>query len=261
MKLDPIDQKIVAALQRDGRMTKLKLAETVALSPAACWERLRRMEEAGVIKGYTAIVDLEPDTPRTTVIVEISLKSQRGLEFGFWGASHTNSNFVGSRQYQTVDQYCGFFRYHFRDAGELRFWGGGTNDNEGIFGADAYVPFSNRFSLQTGFNYLIPEKVMTPDTVETRLGKLQFFDGMPDAATTEMLYDNLDLMRGVETFLNGIPATSVEALRQAHVEQGLRLVEHEPPIAIGARHQRVPSGVGQRQRLSNQCFGAPQQLA
>jgi hypothetical protein len=89
---------------------------------------------------------------------EISLKSQRGLEFGFWGASHTNSNFVGLRQYQTVDQYCGFFRYHFRDAGELRFWGGGTNDNEGIFGADAYVPFSNRFSLQTGFNYLIPQE-------------------------------------------------------------------------------------------------------
>lgn len=52
MKLDPIDLKIVAALQRDGRMTKLKLAETVALSGAACWERLRRMEAANVIKGY-----------------------------------------------------------------------------------------------------------------------------------------------------------------------------------------------------------------
>ncbi|WP_083269854.1 Lrp/AsnC family transcriptional regulator [Bosea vaviloviae] len=52
MKRDPVDLKIVAALQRDGRMTKLKLAETVALSPAACWERLRRMEAAGVIKGH-----------------------------------------------------------------------------------------------------------------------------------------------------------------------------------------------------------------
>ncbi|KRE24396.1 hypothetical protein ASE66_03965 [Bosea sp. Root483D1] len=51
MKLDPIDLKIVAALQCDRRMTKLKLAETVALSPAACWERLRRMDAAGVIKG------------------------------------------------------------------------------------------------------------------------------------------------------------------------------------------------------------------
>lgn len=81
MKLDPIDMKIIAALRRDGRMTKLKLAETVALSPAACWERLRRMEEAGVIKGYAAIVDLEPDAPRTTVIVEISLKSHQQADF------------------------------------------------------------------------------------------------------------------------------------------------------------------------------------
>lgn len=83
MKLDPIDLKIVAALQRDGRMTKLKLklAETVALSPAVCWERLRRMEAAGVIKGYTAVVDLEPDAARTTVIVEINLKGHQQLDF------------------------------------------------------------------------------------------------------------------------------------------------------------------------------------
>lgn len=81
MKLDPIDMKIVAALQRDGRMTKLKLAEAVALSPAACWERLRRLESGGVIRGYTAIVDLEPDAPRTTVIVEISLKSHQQVDF------------------------------------------------------------------------------------------------------------------------------------------------------------------------------------
>lgn len=81
MKLDPIDLKIVAALRRDGRMTKLKLAERVALSPAACWERLRRMEESGVIKGYTAIVDLQPDAPRTAVIVEISLKSHQQADF------------------------------------------------------------------------------------------------------------------------------------------------------------------------------------
>lgn len=72
-----------------------------------------------------------------------------------------------------------------------------------------------------GYNYRIPDKVMTPDTVETRLGTLRFFDGMPDAATVEKLYDNLDLMRGVETFLSGIPATSVEGLRLSHVEQGL----------------------------------------
>ncbi len=55
MKLDAIDLKIVEALRRDGRMTKLRLAEAVNLSPAACWERLRRLETSGVIKGYAAI--------------------------------------------------------------------------------------------------------------------------------------------------------------------------------------------------------------
>ncbi len=81
MKLDAIDLKIVAALRRDGRMTKLKLAEAASLSPAACWERLRRLETSGVIKGYTAIVDLDAGSPRTTVIVEISLKSHQQADF------------------------------------------------------------------------------------------------------------------------------------------------------------------------------------
>jgi len=54
---------------------------------------------------------------------------------------------------------------------------------------------------------------MTPDKVETSIGTLEFFDGLPTAETVETVYDNLDLMRGVETFLNGIPATSIEGLR------------------------------------------------
>ncbi len=64
-----------------------------------------------------------------------------------------------------------------------------------------------------GYNHKIPAKIMTPDTVETSIGTLRFFDGMPDAATVDTLYDNLDRIRGVETFLNGIPATSIEGLR------------------------------------------------
>ena len=72
-----------------------------------------------------------------------------------------------------------------------------------------------------GFNTRIPEKIMTPDRVETRLGTLEFFDGMPTAATVEKVYENLDLMRGVETFLNGIPAASLEALRRGLAEMGV----------------------------------------
>ncbi len=59
--------------------------------------------------------------------------------------------------FQAVDQYNFFLRYHFATACEGRFWGGFTNDHEGVFGGDFYAPFNNRWSLQTGFNYLIPQ--------------------------------------------------------------------------------------------------------
>ncbi len=54
----------------------------------------------------------------------------------------------------------------------------------------------------------VPESIKTPDVVETeRLGTLRFFDGMPDRDTVRKVYDNLDFCRGVETFLNAIPAS------------------------------------------------------
>ena len=71
-----------------------------------------------------------------------------------------------------------------------------------------------------GYNHEIPEKIMTPDKVETPIGTMQFFDGMPDKATVEKVYDNLDLMRGSEAFLNGIPATSIEGLRLGQIDLG-----------------------------------------
>ena len=63
------------------------------------------------------------------------------------------------------------------------------------------------------YNTYIPPGVQTPDTVDTPIGRLDFFDGMPDEATVQKLYDNLTFMRGVEAFLSGIPATSIEAIR------------------------------------------------
>ena len=54
----------------------------------------------------------------------------------------------------------------------------------------------------------IPASIMTPDSVETRLGTLRFFDGFPDDATVQTVYDNLDFERGVQAFLTGLaPAT------------------------------------------------------
>ena len=66
----------------------------------------------------------------------------------------------------------------------------------------------------------IPEAVTTPDSVETRLGTLSYFDGFPDDATTQKVYDNLDFMRGVDAFLNAMPGASAEAIRVGWASQG-----------------------------------------
>jgi hypothetical protein len=59
----------------------------------------------------------------------------------------------------------------------------------------------------------IPVAITTPDSVETRIGTLEFFDGIPTKKTADLVYDYLDFSRAMETFLNGIPAASIEALR------------------------------------------------
>ena len=66
----------------------------------------------------------------------------------------------------------------------------------------------------------IPESIITPTSVETRIGTLNFFDGYPDDATTKLVYDNLDFMRGVEAFLNCVPGASAEAFRTGWATQG-----------------------------------------
>ena len=66
----------------------------------------------------------------------------------------------------------------------------------------------------------IPEEITTPDSVKTRIGTLKFFDGFPDDATTQKVYDNLDFMRGVEAFLNCVPGASAEAFRTGWATQG-----------------------------------------
>ena len=59
----------------------------------------------------------------------------------------------------------------------------------------------------------IPASITTPDTVQTRLGTLRFFDGLPDEATVQTVYDNLDFQRAVQAFLTALPAASLSATR------------------------------------------------
>jgi hypothetical protein len=71
-----------------------------------------------------------------------------------------------------------------------------------------------------GFNNKIPESILTPDKVKTEGGTLKFFDGIPTKETAAMLFDKLDLNRGVDTFLNGMPAANFEAARRGHLALG-----------------------------------------
>ncbi|MEM9106762.1 MAG: Lrp/AsnC family transcriptional regulator [Pseudomonadota bacterium] len=56
-ELDQIDLKILRELQRDGRITNVELSERVGISAPPCLRRLRKLEEAGIIKGYRAMLD------------------------------------------------------------------------------------------------------------------------------------------------------------------------------------------------------------
>jgi hypothetical protein len=68
----------------------------------------------------------------------------------------------------------------------------------------------------------VPPDITTPDTVQTRIGTLKFFDGLPDPETVQKVYDNLDFVRGVEAFLSGIPAASVYAACEGLSQAGAK---------------------------------------
>lgn len=81
MKLDAIDLRILDAIQRDGRITKLALAEKVGLSPTPCWLRLRKLEKTGIITGYHARLSLRRLAPIANVMVELTLSNHRQTDF------------------------------------------------------------------------------------------------------------------------------------------------------------------------------------
>ena len=76
--MDGKDREIIKALQRNGRLTNQDLAAQVNLSPSPCLRRTRALEEKGVIKGYTAIVDERAYGLPVTALVRIRLSSHTG---------------------------------------------------------------------------------------------------------------------------------------------------------------------------------------
>ncbi|MFZ5962487.1 Lrp/AsnC family transcriptional regulator [Thalassococcus sp. BH17M4-6] len=76
MTLDETDRRILRVLQRDGRMSNADLAETINLSASACHRRVQRLESAGVIRDYVALLNERKLGMPTTVFVEIKLATQ-----------------------------------------------------------------------------------------------------------------------------------------------------------------------------------------
>jgi Lrp/AsnC family leucine-responsive transcriptional regulator len=76
-EIDRIDRKIIAAVQKDGRITIQELADSVGLSPSPCARRVRLLEEAGIIKGYTAVIDQTKIGLPISAFASIKLERQR----------------------------------------------------------------------------------------------------------------------------------------------------------------------------------------
>ena len=74
--IDATDRRILAALQKEGRITNADLSDRVNLSPSACHRRVQRLEEDGFIAGYVALLDARRMGRPTTVFVEITLQGQ-----------------------------------------------------------------------------------------------------------------------------------------------------------------------------------------
>ncbi|WP_027831769.1 Lrp/AsnC family transcriptional regulator [Marinobacter sp. HL-58] len=79
-KLDRFDRKILEKLQADGRMPNIDLAAEIGLSPSPCSRRVRLLEERGVIKGYSAVLDQEQVGLGLTVFVGIKVERHREKE-------------------------------------------------------------------------------------------------------------------------------------------------------------------------------------
>jgi Lrp/AsnC family leucine-responsive transcriptional regulator len=75
MALDKIDRKILAILQADGRLSNQEVAEQVSLSPSPCLRRIRRLEEAGVIRQYVALLD--PDKIGLGLLAYVNVRLEK----------------------------------------------------------------------------------------------------------------------------------------------------------------------------------------
>ena len=79
--LDKFDEAILAELQKEGRIAVAELSERIGLSVTPCWRRVRRLEESGIIRGYTALIDFAALGLSLDVFVEVDLDLRESNKF------------------------------------------------------------------------------------------------------------------------------------------------------------------------------------
>jgi hypothetical protein len=85
-----------------------------------------------------------------------------------------------------------------------------------LIGPVVFANAAEQFKMTTP----IPPGIVMPDSVETRLGTLKFFDGFPDRPTVEKIYDNLDFQRAVQAYLLALAPVNMAGLREGLLEVG-----------------------------------------
>jgi len=81
LSLDDRDLRMLAILREEGRLSKAELAKRINLSAAPCWERLKRLEDAGIIVGYRAEVSLKKIAAHIVVFMAVELEQHRAEDF------------------------------------------------------------------------------------------------------------------------------------------------------------------------------------
>ena len=105
--IDATDRRLLAALQRDARLSSAELAELVSLSASPCWRRVKRLEEVGVIRGYHVSIDAQMLGYAISAFVQVALEQKDTAHMQAFETAITSFE-------QVIACHCvsGVFDYH-----------------------------------------------------------------------------------------------------------------------------------------------------
>ena len=111
-KPDDTDRRILAALAKNGRLSNTDLARQVGLSPSPCWQRVKRLEEVGIITGYAVILDHDALGVGETVMIEVVLdhhdaKALEGFEKAVIRHAGSAGDLLDGRRVRFSAESCG----------------------------------------------------------------------------------------------------------------------------------------------------------